>query len=106
MAVGQCLPAALAALLHSNAHPACCAALPCCEPPPCPTLRTRSPEAGLGAAAGGAGLLLARLRGFRLQAERREQLYVLSSMCSIFSGLMPNAMTAVLLVLELGGWGL
>ncbi len=30
---------------------------------------------------------------------------MLSAMCSCFAGLMPNAMTAVLLVLELGGLG-
>lgn len=69
---------------------------------PCPH---RRPEAGLGASAGAAGLLLAQLRGFRQQPERRRQMYVLCAMCSCFAGLMPNAMTAVLLVLELGGWG-
>lgn len=65
----------------------------------------RRPEAGLGASAGAAGLLLTQLRGFRLQPERRRQMYVLCAMCSCFAGLMPNAMTAVLLVLELGGRG-
>lgn len=69
-----------------------------CLVPPC------RPEAGLGATAGAAGLLLAGLRGFHINGERRRQLYVLCAMCSCFAGLMPNAMIAVLLVLELGGW--
>ena len=69
-----------------------------CLVPPC------RPEAGLGATAGAAGLLLAGLRGFQINGERRRQLYVLCAMCSCFAGLMPNAMIAVLLVLELGGW--
>lgn len=32
----------------------------------------------------------------------RRQLYILSAMCSCFAALLPSAMTAILLVLELG----
>lgn len=61
------------------------------------------PEAGLGAAAGVAGVLLARLRGgFRLQADLRRRLYVLSAMTSAFASLLPNPLVGVLLTMEMG----
>jgi H+/Cl- antiporter ClcA len=61
------------------------------------------PEAGLGAVSAAAGQLLAsRLRAFRLQAEQRRRVYVLSAMCSVFAALMPSPLVAILLVLELG----
>ena len=60
------------------------------------------PEAGLGAVAGAVGTLVAGLRPFKVQAEVRRRLTVLSAMTSAFGSFLPNPMTAVLLVTELG----
>lgn len=63
----------------------------------------RRPEAGLGALAGSAGVVVGtRVRTLRLQAGPRRRLYVLGAMCALFSAMLPNPLTAVLLCLELG----
>lgn len=67
--------------------------------PPC-----RRPEAGLGALSGALGAFAARRLRPRMRqgAEARTRLHVLTCMCACFAALMPNAMTSLLLVLELG----